>query len=125
MRIAAAFLVGVLLVAGVAGITAHAYHLGVAQGAVAAAQAAPPAGAPAPAPYYYYGPYFYHGPFGFAGFLFPLVLLVFAFALLGRAFGRRRNWWARSCYADAGGVPPLFAEWHRRAHEATGKSETT
>lgn len=128
MRIAAGFLVGLLLVAGVAGIASHAYHLGVAQGAVAATQMAPPAAPPAvPAPYYnYWGPYFYHGPFGFAGFLFPLALLFLAFAVVGRAFGRRRYGWARGCYGygDPTGVPPMFTEWHRRAHEAPGKTET-
>jgi hypothetical protein len=124
MRIAAGFLVGLLILAGVAGIATHAYHLGVTHGALAA-QVVPPAGAPVPpVPFGYYGPYFYHGPFGFAGFLFPLALLVLALALLGRVFGRRRAWWARGCYGDPTAVPPLFAEWHRRAHEAAGKSET-
>jgi hypothetical protein len=122
MRIAAGFFVGLLLVAGVAGIASHAYHLGVAQGAVTAPQVPPPAGMPAP---YYYGPYFYHGPFGFAGFFFPIALLFLAFAVIGRAFGRRRGGWARGCYGDPSGVPPMFAEWHRRAHEAEGKTATT
>jgi hypothetical protein len=119
MRIGAGLLVAVLLAAGVAGIATHAYHLGVAQGALAAAAA--PGGGPVPP--YAYGPYFYHGPFGFAGFLFPFVLVVLALAVLGRAIGGRRRW-AGSCGPGGTRVPPMFAEWHRRAHEASEKTGT-
>ena len=123
MRIAAGILVGVLLLAGVAGVATHAYHLGIAQGAAAASQGPPPAaGMPAP---YYYAPYFYHGPFGFVGFLFPIAFLFLALAVIGRLFARRGGRWARGCGGNPTGVPPMFEEWHRRSHEAMGKPQTS
>jgi hypothetical protein len=71
----------------------------------------------------------YYRPFGFFGFLFPLAFLFLAFAALRFLFGRRRWGWRRGWvgheYGPGGtGVPPMFEEWHRRAHERTEKAES-
>lgn len=108
-------IVAVLLVllvgAGVAGI---AYNAGVARGIAGSGQVAPPP--PGVAPYPYYGPY-WHGPFGFGffGFLFPLLFFFLIFALLKGLFWGHR--WGGYYGRWGGGVPPMFEEWHRRAHE--------
>jgi hypothetical protein len=106
MRIAMGMLIALVLVAGVAGVATHAYNAGIVQGLAQA-------GAPNPA----YGPYFHHGPFGFGffGLLFPLLFIFLLFKLLGGAFGRRH------CGT---GVPQMFEEWHRRAHEPKGNAGT-
>lgn len=58
---------------------------------------------------------FYH-PWGFGPF-FPLFFLVFWFAALRVLIGRRRWRGPRGYYGyGADGVPPMFEEWHRRAH---------
>ena len=114
-----------VLIAAVAGIAFFAFQAGVAQGSPVTIEA--PAGqtAPVPAPYPYYGwgmPYHHWGfGFGFLGFLIPL----FLFFLVLRAFrflfwGPRMGWghhhrgpWGRSW---ENGLPPMFEEWHKRAH---------
>ncbi len=122
MRIAVGILVALVVIGGVAGIATHAYNVGVAQGVAESGKVSPPP-AGAPYPYYgpYYGPYFYHGPFGFGffGLLFPLLFIFLLFGLLRGAFGRRHGWWAHSYGPGGKGVPPMFEEWHRRAHEST------
>ena len=112
-----------VLVAAVAGIAYFAFQAGVAQGSPITIEA--PSGETAPMPYPYYGwgmPY--HRPFGFGfGFLGFLLLLFLFFAAL-RAFrflfwGPRWGWghphgpWGRG---GENGVPPMFEEWHKRAH---------
>jgi hypothetical protein len=47
-----------------------------------------------------------------------LFFLAFWFVVIRMAIGRRR-WWGgpRGYYGyDGHGVPPMFEEWHRRAH---------
>lgn len=110
-----AILLVLLIGAGVAGI---AYNAGVARGLAGSGQISPPPGV---APYPYYGPY-WHGPFGFFGFLFPLLFFFLIFALLkglfwGRHWGGYPGHWG-------GGVPPMFEEWHRRAHEEKRDTKT-
>lgn len=60
-----------------------------------------------------WGPGPWHGGFGF---VFPLVFFFLVFGLM-----RRAMWggpWSRLGACSFGtGVPPAFAEWHRRAHE--------
>jgi hypothetical protein len=112
-------LVGIVLVLvavlGAVAIGTNAYHAGIARGLEEAARLPAPGGATSGAPpYVYYGPHWYYGPywhhgFGF-GFLFPLLFLFLVFALFrGHHY---RSW-------KTAGVPPMFEEWHRRAHEAT------
>jgi hypothetical protein len=117
---------GLVLVAAIVGIAFFAFQAGVAQGSPVTIQA--PEGGTAPMPYPYYGwgmPY--HRPFGVGfGFLgFLLVLFLFFAALRAFRFlfwGPRWGWghhhggrgpWARSW---ENGVPPMFEEWHKRAH---------
>lgn len=126
-------LIAVLLLVGLAVAGGYmAYRAGVAQGiaqapdvAKAISQSAQ-TGQPVPvAPMYAYGyPYrwgFWH-PFGFFPFgCFGALLFIFLFfGLLRFAF---RPWgWGRYGHHGPwgrweGGVPPMFSEWHKRAHE--------
>src|SRR5688500_10219157 len=117
LRIVAAL----VLIAAVAGVAFFAFQAGVAQGSPITIES--PSGETAPYPYYGYGygmPF--HRPFGF-GFgcfgpllAFFLLFLAFRFLFWGPRWGWghhgpwRRNW-------GEGGVPPMFEEWHKRAHE--------
>jgi hypothetical protein len=124
---------GLLLIAALAGIGFFAYQAGVTHAAAANVQL--PAVETAVAPY----PHFMHPFFGFGCFI-PLVILF----LVCLAFGsmRRMVWgprwgWRRMhgpMHGPMGsedckgrgpwgeGVPPFFAEWHRRAHGETDKT---
>lgn len=115
-----------VLVAAIAGIAFFAFRAGVAQGSPITIEA--PSGESVPAPYPYYG--YRHGfgfphPFGFGfGCLGPLLLL-FLFFLAVKSFrflfwGPRWGWrhhhhgpWGRRW---ENGVPPMFDEWHKKAH---------
>ena len=100
--VVALVLVAVAL-AGVIGTTA--YRAGVARGLADAGNVS--------GPWLYHGPYWYAGPLAF---LFPvlgfLVILALVRALVwpGWCAGGRGSW--------KGGVPPMFEEWHRRAHQS-------
>ena len=117
----------VVLIAAIAGIGFFAFRAGVAQGSPVTIEA--PSGVqnavPAPYPYYGYGygmP-FRHFGFGFGCFgpllaLFLMVVALKSFRLLfwGPRLGwmhHRRGPWGRHW---EGGVPPMFDEWHKRAH---------
>ncbi len=125
--IVSVLLVLVLVVGGVA-LARSAYQAGLARGLADSGQVAPPGqGEPGPRPYPYYDPYYGHGPwgfgFGFFGFLFPLLFFFLIFALLRGLFwrgggGGPHGYWGR-------GVPPMFEEWHRRAHESKGESSSS
>src|SRR5688572_23340733 len=113
---------GLVLVAAIAGIAYFAFQAGVAQGSPITIEA--PSGETVPAPYPYYG-YGFHRPFGFSFGLFGFLILLFLFFLALRAFrflfwGPRWGWgqhhhgpWGRHW---ENGVPPMFEEWHKRAH---------
>ena len=117
-----------VLVAAVAGIAFFAFRAGVAQGSPITIEA--PSGEQVPAPYPYgygYGMRFHH-PFGFGFGCFGPLLILFLFFLAVKSFrvlfwGPRWGWghhhgpWARRW---ENGVPPMFDEWHKKAHgEAT------
>jgi hypothetical protein len=117
----------VLLVV-VAGLGIFAYNAGVAQGLAQNIQAAGAAGAKSaqPLPYPYYGMPFAH-PYGFPGFgflgcLIPLFLLFIFFGLMRAIIWRGPHEWRHhrmhGWHGGDGeeGLPPMFAEWHRRAH---------
>lgn len=120
-NIALRLFAGLVLVLAIAGIAYFAYQAGIAQGSPITIEA--PSGETLPAPYPYYGwgmPY--HRPFGFGILGFLLLLFLFFVAL--RAFrlilwGPRWGWghhhgsWGRHW---ENGVPPMFEEWHKRAH---------
>lgn len=120
-----------VLIAAIAGIAFFAFQAGVAKGSPVTIET--PSGQTAPAPYPYYG-YGYGMPFyrpwgfglGFFGFLIPLflffiVLRAFRFLFWGSRWGWghhgghgpwRQGWGER-------GLPPMFEEWHKRAHGET------
>ncbi len=122
------FVAALVLVAAIAGIAYFAFQAGVAQGSPITIEA--PSGESAPMPYPYYGwggPF--HRPFGFGFGFFGFLLLLFLFFAALRAFrflfwGSRWGWghhgghgpWGRHW---EGGVPPMFEEWHKRAHGET------
>ncbi len=111
-----------VLVAAIAGIGYFAFQAGVAQGSPVTIEA--PSGQTAPVPYPYYGwgmPF--HRPFGFGFGFFGFLILLFLFFAALRAlrflfWGPRWGWghhhgaWGRW----ENGVPPMFEEWHKRAH---------
>ena len=140
-RVVMAIIVVVLLVVVALGAGGVAYRFGISQGLAANPQLVAPqgnGGVPV-APFYYGMPGFYGRPFGFGGgfgflgCLFPLLGFFLLFSLLrvvfwggrwGGHWGGRRGWgghgWDGPDGQDVGpggqGVPPMFAEWHKRSH---------
>jgi hypothetical protein len=104
-----ALAVGVLFLAVAVGAAIGAYNAGVAQGFAESGRmiAAPPVGTPIV--------YLWPRPWGFGFFpFFPLFfLIVFFFVVRGRMWRGRWHGGPRYRYE---GVPPIFEEWHRRAH---------
>src|SRR5918996_5926845 len=112
-----------VLVAAIGAIAYFAFQAGVAQGSPITIEAPSGETVPAPYPYYGYG-YGFHRPWGFGFGFFGFLLLLFLFFLALRAFrflfwgprwgwGHRHGGWGRH-WED--GVPPMFEEWHKRAH---------
>lgn len=138
-------LIGALLLVGL--VTAGgfmAYKAGVAQGIAQAPEVADAIqqsvenGQPV-APMY--GPYGYGHPYGygfsyrhhfnpFAGICFSIIFLFFFFGFLKMIFfrGMRHGWGNRHGQGPwgkwEGGVPPMFDEWHKRAHEEKPAEDT-
>ena len=106
--VVALVLVAVVL-AGVIGTTA--YRAGLARGLADAGKI--------PGPWLYHGPFWYPGPFSF---LFPLLGLFLVLAVARRLF--RRDWCDGRRDTWKGGVPPMFEEWHRRAHQSPPPGES-
>jgi hypothetical protein len=113
--------IGILIIlavaAGVSGVANYAYHLGLARGIASVAAPSTP-GAAQVYPYGAYPGYPYAGPFGFgfAGLVWPIVLLVLAVALA------RRSMRAGGACGPRGGAPRWLDDGHRRAHESTGSA---
>jgi hypothetical protein len=113
-----------VLIAAIAGIAYFAFQAGVAQGSPITIEAPSGETVPGPYPYYGYG-HGFHRPWGFGFGFFGFLLLLFLFFLTLRAFrfifwGPRWGWghhqhgpWGRHW---ENGVPPMFEEWHKRAH---------
>jgi hypothetical protein len=124
-KISFRILAALVLVAAIAGVAFFAYNAGMAT------QIPAQAGAVAQPPYPYYGYPFWH-PFPFFGFgcfapLFALFLLFLAFRafsvlLWGPRWGHRHHGW-RQGWNEEGGVPPMFKDWHDRAHGQSPTSE--
>lgn len=111
-----------VLVAAIAGIAYFAFQAGVAQGSPIAIEA--PSGETAPLPYPYYGYWRPYHPFGFVFGFFGFLIVLFLFFAALRAFrfflwgprwgwGRHHGPWGRQW---ENGIPPMFEEWHKRAH---------
>ena len=127
-KIALRVVSGLVLLAVIAAIGFFAFQAGVAKGSPITIEA--PSGESVPAPYPHFG-YGYgmrpHHPFGFGfGCLIPLVG-VFLLVLALKSFrvmmwGPRWGWGHR--HWGEHGAPPMFEEWHKKAHgEATDKEE--
>jgi hypothetical protein len=114
-----------VLVAAIAGIGFFAYQAGVANGSPVTIEAPSGDANAVPAPYYGYGVPFHRGHYGFGfgcfGPLLAFLLLLLAFKSFRFTFwGPRWGWgdhhrghWSRRW---EGGAPPMFDEWHKRAH---------
>ena len=118
-------------------IAVFAFNAGVAQGSPVTIPA--PAGqtAPMPAPFYGYGygmPF--HHPFGFGygfgcfGPLLALFLVFLAFKafrvmLWGPRWGHMGHHGGRGPWGRhwENGVPPMFDEWHKRAHDPSAENK--
>ena len=117
-----------VLIAAIAGIAFFTFQAGVAQGSPITIKA--PEGQVAPAPYPYYGYGYgmpFHHPLGFGYGLgcFGLLIPLFLFFLAMKAF-RFMFWGPRWGHMHGhhgrhweGGVPPMFEEWHKKAHGET------
>jgi len=117
-----------VMIVAIAGIAFFAYQAGVAQGSPVTINAPSGDGVPMPQPYYGYGygmRYFH--PFGFgigcfgpllALFLFLLAMRAFRFAFWGPRWGWRRHMHEHGPWSKhwEDGAPPMFTEWHKRAH---------
>lgn len=121
-KIVLGVLLALVLIAGAVSIGVYSYNAGVAQGLVESGKLTDlPAGAEGRVYPFYGGPFFFHRPFGFGflGCLGPLLFFFLIFALFrglmwggpwGRGHGWRHGPWQK-------GVPPMFDEWHRQAHQ--------
>jgi hypothetical protein len=123
-------LAGLVLLAAIAGIAFFAFNAGMTQGVASNLQATAPQAGGQPVPFYGYGygmPFFHPFPFfgfGCFGVLIPLFLLFLAFGAARRMiWGPRWGWhhmhhgpWGEKGPGSPDFVPPMFAEWHRRAH---------
>jgi hypothetical protein len=119
LRIVAAL----VLIAAIAAIAYFAFQAGVAQGSPITIEAQSGETVPAPYPYYGYG---FHRPWGFGFGFFGFLILLFLFFLALRAFrflfwGPRWGWGGHHHHGPWGrhwenSVPPMFEEWHKRAH---------
>ena len=121
-----------VLIAAIAGIGFFAFRAGVAQGSPITIEASS-TGQTTTAPYPMYGygmpfGYRHHMPFmgfGCFGILIPLFLFflamkAFRFAFWGPRWGHMGHHhgpWGRHW---ENGVPPMFEEWHKKAHNVPG-----
>ena len=110
-----------VLVVVIAGIAFFAFQAGVAQGSPVTIETTEGQAVPMPYPYYGWGGH-YHHPFGFGFGFFGFLILLFLFFAALRAFrflfwgarwGHHHGPWGRGW---GNGVPPMFEEWHKKAH---------
>ena len=107
-------MLGLLLVATVAGVGYYAYSAGVVHGIAESEHAAPGGGPPVVVwPRWGFG-------FGFFPF-FPVFFFILIWFLLLRGLFWRGRGWSRGCgWGYGSGVPPQWEEWHKRAHGQPG-----
>ncbi len=127
-------LAAIVLLAAIAGIAGFAFNAGMMRGAALNLQV--PAGGQTVPNYGYGQPFMYPMPFfgfGFLGLLLPLFLIFLAFGAARRMLWGPRFGWRHMQHMqhgacgenspEGGFVPPMFAEWHRRAHNSPEKPE--
>ncbi len=130
-KIVARVVSGLVLIAAIAVIAIFAFNAGITKGSPVTIQA--PSGETSPAPYPYYG-YPMFRPFGFGwglgclGALIPLFFLfialsAFRFLLWGPRWGHRMHRFGHEGRGWGEGVPPMFDEWHKRAHGETSETD--
>ncbi len=115
---------GLVLLAAVAGIAFFAYNAGVLHGAALDIKALTTPAEGQPLPMYGHGMAFHHRfpAFGFGcfGILIPLFLVFLFFGAMRHLFWGPRWGWGHHMHGHGpwgeGNVPPMFAEWHKRAH---------
>lgn len=129
-RVIRGILITLLVVGALAAVGVYAYSWGLQQGALQNAQIVVPQGDGVTAPVYPYGgPFFHYGSgfgrwgwgFGPLGCLFPILGFFLLFALLRGLFWGFGGGWRRGYWGGYGGwrhqgPPPMFEEWHKRAH---------
>ena len=124
-RFAIGILLVIVLIVGAVGVGVYAYNMGIAQGLAQSERLPAPATGTAPYPYFGY-PYFirpFGFGFGFLGCLFPLLFFFLFFALV-RGFFWRGHWGRFAHHRHwEGGAPPMFDEWHKKAHESQPASK--
>jgi hypothetical protein len=116
-------LAGLVLLLAIAGLTFMAYQSGVNHTAMVVAQTS---GNTVPAPYPYYGWFWPPSLFPFGCFvpLIALFMIFLAFSAFRFMLWGPRRWEGRHMYRHHGpwgwdsenGVPPVFDEWHKKAH---------
>jgi len=104
-----------LVVAGIVGVGAYAYSIGIAQGMAESGKLVAPATGVVPVPYYGWSHPF-GLVYGLVSCLVPLFIIFVLFSVMRNVFCRvlwggvhHRKW--------EGGVPPKVEEWHRKMHE--------
>lgn len=133
-KVWARILAGLVLLAAIAGIAFFAFNAGAATHIQLPATANGNGQAPVP-PYAYGHAYWRPFPFFFgfgcfgpliALFLIFLAFRAFSFMLFGPRwfFWRRHGPW-RHGWDEAGDVPPMFRDWHDRAHGQPPQSPDT
>lgn len=129
-RILFGVLLGLVLIAVVAGASWYAYNVGLAQGVMSGATfVAPPVDGsvqpvtPSTVPFHFYRGFGWGHPFGFGfglfGCLVPIFFFLLVFALFRLLF--RPHWgggWGRGGWKGYDGeIPPQVQEWHRKMHD--------
>jgi hypothetical protein len=115
-----------VLLGSAAFLGALAYNAGVAHGVAEATRLAAAPVESGSRVYVWPGPW--HG-YGFGFFpIFPFVVFFVVIAFV-RGMLWRRRWYGGGygpgrCGSGHDGVPPMFEEWHRRAHERQGAPQT-
>ena len=116
---------GLVLLAAIVGIAFFAYQVGVTHGTAVNVQM-PTTGNIQSYQSYFWQPFF---GFGIFGLLFVFFLLMLAFSAMRRLIFGPRWGWRHMNRGPMGhgpwgeGVPPMFAEWHRRAHATPGSEK--
>jgi len=122
-------LAGLILLAAIAGLGFFVYQAGVAHAVAANIQVSATGTTGSPTVFHGmpYGYFMWFPGFGLLSLLIPLFLLFLVFGAVRRMIWGPRWGWRHMGYGQMGhrgswgeGVPPMFAEWHRRAHATPG-----